>query len=44
MSDWEDGELVFLALDMSLRWKVTYFPETYSIKPTFVTDRKVWPL
>ena len=33
-----------LPLDMSLWWEVTRVPETFSIKPTFVTDRKVWPL
>jgi hypothetical protein len=33
-----------LPLDMSLGWQVTYVPESFSIQPTFVTDRRVWPL
>lgn len=33
-----------LPLDMSLRWQVTYEPTEFSIKPTFVTDKKAWPI
>lgn len=41
-----DDMPTFAALprDMSLLWEVTYSPETFSIKPTFATDKKVWPL
>jgi hypothetical protein len=29
-------------IGMSLWWEVTYVPKSFSIKPTFTTDRKVW--
>jgi hypothetical protein len=32
-----------LPLGMILLWEVTYVPETFQIKPTFIVDRKVWP-
>lgn len=32
------------AVDCALRWEVTYVPQEFTIKPTFVTDRKAWPL
>lgn len=38
----EDEMPVDLPLDMSFHWEVTYAPKTYSIKPTFITDKRVW--
>jgi hypothetical protein len=31
-----------LPLGMSLWWEVAYVPETFSIKPTFITDKRAW--
>ena len=33
-----------LPLDMSLRWGATYDPQSFSLKPVFVTDWIVWPI
>lgn len=33
-----------LPLDMVLQWGASYYPIDFSIVPTFIADRKVWPL
>lgn len=33
-----------LPLDMVLQWGASYSPKSFSLVPTFVADRKVWPL
>ena len=42
MDDELTGALAGLPTGMSLWWEVTFAPEVYSIKPTFVTDKRVW--